>query len=200
MAETLDHDPQALIEEPDETLRNAPTEDSPAERDAREATELQKLRRQYSRASTFHQGSSIASKKPETLLERFTYGVSKFWRHQISVTVPHVTCRDHLGMFQEHLSSPVQHFHTESDSALWFFPIWDRNYSPENPFMQLVIWYFSNVLSQKHCSFCSKHCHFRDAKAHLSSFIRLGASTGQHTVLSFIFDEICIEEITDIYG
>ena len=101
MAETSDHNPQALTEEPDEPLPNSPTEDSPAERDAREATELARLRRNYSRASSYQQpGPSTASTKPTTFLERFTYGVSKFWRHQVSVTVPHDTCRDHLGMFR----------------------------------------------------------------------------------------------------
>jgi hypothetical protein len=71
-------------------------------RNAREDTELARLRRNYSRASSARlQGSSIASRsrKPSTLLERLTHIVSGFWRHQVSITVEHSTCRDHLGVF-----------------------------------------------------------------------------------------------------
>ncbi|KAG0651456.1 hypothetical protein D0Z07_2051 [Hyphodiscus hymeniophilus] len=119
MAETSDQDPQALIgepEEPDVPHPTAPTEDLPTgadaeERDAREATELallDRLRRNYSHASTAHQqGSSTAARKPSTFLARFTYGVSKFWRHQIRVTVPYDTCRDHLGMSKEQVPLPT---------------------------------------------------------------------------------------------
>ena len=32
--------------------------------------------------------------------------VSRFWRHQISASVPHAACRDHLGMC-EHFKSPM---------------------------------------------------------------------------------------------
>jgi hypothetical protein len=100
MAETSDHNPQALIEqEPDEPLPEAGPETAPAETDAREATELSRIRSNYMRATSYReQGSSTHSKKPTTLPERFTYGISKFYRHQVSVTVPHETCRDHLGM------------------------------------------------------------------------------------------------------
>jgi len=101
MAETSDRNPQALFEqEPDDPLPEPEPEVAPAETDAREATELTRIQRNYSRASASYQrqGSSTSSRKPTTLLERFTYGVSKFWRHQVSVTVPHVTCRDHLAL------------------------------------------------------------------------------------------------------
>ena len=67
--------------------------------DARESTELARLRRNYSRASSSRpRTSSPASRPPTGLLERFTYSISKFWRHQISVTVTHASSRDHLGM------------------------------------------------------------------------------------------------------
>jgi hypothetical protein len=79
---------------------------------ALEATELARLRRNYSRASSYHTPStSITTKKPTTVPERFTYSIRKFWRHQVSVTVEHKTCRDHLGMFClfcHFFSSPVQ--------------------------------------------------------------------------------------------
>jgi hypothetical protein len=153
MAETLDHDPPASIEEPDEPLPNAPTEDSPAERNAREATELthvNNLRHNRSPASSSsHQpGSSTAVKKPTTFLERFIYGVTKFWRHQVSITVPHDTCRDHLGTSRKHFCA-VQHPPNEPDSALWLFPLWDRSCTSDSPLMQPVMWYFFTTTFQR---------------------------------------------------
>jgi hypothetical protein len=98
MATTSDHDHQAPTEEPEpeeplpvfqaaecETVGDAPE---------LEATELEQLRRNYTRASK----STTISKKPSNPLQRFTYAIAKFWRHQVSVTVPHESCRDHLGM------------------------------------------------------------------------------------------------------
>lgn len=75
--------------------------------DAQEDTALRRLRIQYSRASSSRQRGSgtAATKKPTTLLERFTYTVSTFWRRQISITVPHSTCRDHLGMLLHNIST-----------------------------------------------------------------------------------------------
>lgn len=106
MAETSEHHFQAPTEEPSELDDRDHDQDhdedediSPAERDAREATELARIRRQYSRASTHHlQGSSTVSNKPGSILGRFRYSLSRFWKHQVSVVVPHDTCRDHLGM------------------------------------------------------------------------------------------------------
>jgi hypothetical protein len=101
MAETSNHDSPAMIAEPEpepeESLADHP-EYSPGERDARESTELARLRRIYSHTSSHQRpGSSAASTKPTGLLERFIYGVKKFWKHQISITVAHKACRDHLG-------------------------------------------------------------------------------------------------------
>jgi hypothetical protein len=103
MAETSDHLVHAPPCEPDEPHcdYSCPVRLSgDTDRNAREDTELARLRRNYSRASSYRpQGSSTTSKRPTTLLERFTYSVSKSWRHQISITVEHSTCRDHLGVF-----------------------------------------------------------------------------------------------------
>lgn len=71
------------------------------ETDAREATELARLRQNYSRASSYSHhrpGPGSISRKPATALGRFTYSLSRFWRHQVSIVVPHASCRDHLGM------------------------------------------------------------------------------------------------------
>jgi len=103
MATTSDHDHQAPTEEP-EPEGPPPQEPPPVYQAAEcetvgeapelEATELEQLRRNYTRASK----STTISKKPTTPLQRFTYAIAKFWRHQVSVTVPHESCRDHLGM------------------------------------------------------------------------------------------------------
>ena len=143
MAEISDHNPQALNEDPDEPLPNAPTEVSPTEGDAREAAELGRLRRAYSRASTYQQGCSsrTAAKKPETFLECFTYGVLKFWRHQISVTVPHATCRDHLGKSKN--AAPSHPAFIASQTQHSGFVLFGIGTSLPRPLlMQHVIWYF----------------------------------------------------------
>jgi len=108
MAETPDHISQAPPAHPDEPHLgplHVDSDNSPVrvsgdiDRDAREDTELARLRRNYSRASSYRpQGSSTASPKPSGLLGRLSYIVSRFWRHQVSITVEHSTCRDHLGM------------------------------------------------------------------------------------------------------
>jgi hypothetical protein len=102
MAEYSDHISPAPDEPHPDT--NPDVHDHPVrvsgdiDRNAREDTELARLRRNYSRASSYRpQGSSTASKKPATVLERLVYVVSSFWRHQISIKVEHSTCRDHLG-------------------------------------------------------------------------------------------------------
>ncbi len=89
--------------EPDEPQLEPPRGIPVAERDEGPssrygATELARLRRNYSRASSYHHpGSSVASKKPTSLRGRVLYGLESFWGHQISITVDHDTCRDHLG-------------------------------------------------------------------------------------------------------
>ncbi|CZS99085.1 uncharacterized protein RAG0_07562 [Rhynchosporium agropyri] len=100
MAETADiNSPQApgQLEEPSTVHLNSPGSISPGT-DAREATELARLRSNYTRATSYRQaGLSVASIKPDGFLERFSYTVRAFWRRQISITVAHETCRDHLG-------------------------------------------------------------------------------------------------------
>jgi len=103
MAETSPKAP--LVEEPDEPQpiidadereEDELQDESPDERYAREAMELAHIRSTYSRASR-QVALSTASSKPSTFLGHLTYNLSKFWRHQISIVVPHSTCRDHLG-------------------------------------------------------------------------------------------------------
>jgi hypothetical protein len=101
MPETSDRDPPAGTEDP--TLE-------PPARDAREreATELAALRRQYSRASSYNRPRlDTPSRDPETPLGRFTSRLVKFWGRQVSVIVPHESCRDHLGMGTLPASRPV---------------------------------------------------------------------------------------------
>ncbi|EKD18441.1 hypothetical protein MBM_03434 [Drepanopeziza brunnea f. sp. 'multigermtubi' MB_m1] len=72
---------------------------SSAHRNARESTELERIRTNYSRASSYHQRAfSTRSKRPESLLERFNYALRNFWRRQISIDVDHGACRDHLAL------------------------------------------------------------------------------------------------------
>jgi len=91
--------PDEPPEEPHQVHLNSPARtsaDSP-DTSAREATELARIRSNYTRASSYHHaGSSVGSSKPDGLLERFNYTIRVFWRRQISITVPHSTCRDHL--------------------------------------------------------------------------------------------------------
>ncbi|KAI9047633.1 hypothetical protein LZ554_008344 [Drepanopeziza brunnea f. sp. 'monogermtubi'] len=72
---------------------------SSAHQNARESTELERIRSNYSRASSYHQrASSTRSKRPESWLERFNYALHNFWRRQISIDVEHGACRDHLAL------------------------------------------------------------------------------------------------------
>jgi hypothetical protein len=67
-----------------------------------EATELSRIRTNYSRATASHRqqaASNSASRAPPTGLWRCKYAITKFWNRQISVIVPHEACRDHLGMY-----------------------------------------------------------------------------------------------------
>ncbi|KAB8304180.1 hypothetical protein EYC80_003599 [Monilinia laxa] len=93
MAETSNH--HQSIEESEE-----PPSLSPAERDQWESTELSELahtKQNYTRASSSH-ALGPGSTAPTGFIGQFTYSISKFWKHQISVTVDHVTCRDHLAL------------------------------------------------------------------------------------------------------
>lgn len=102
--------------QPDEPHLHSPVRlFSGRDRNAREDTELARLRRNYSRASSYRQqSSSTGSTKPSNLLERFAYAISGFWRHQVSVTVEHSTCRDHLGTFMRILLCRAHILHRES--------------------------------------------------------------------------------------
>ena len=95
MAESSDPDSQAAAAAG--LVESDPPESEPGERDARDATELARLRRNYSRASTLQRQASTIPVKPTGHLERFMHLVKKFWGHQISITVAHKECRDHLG-------------------------------------------------------------------------------------------------------
>ena len=78
-----------------------PSESSPAERDQWESTELPELahtRQNCTRISSAH-ALGPGSTAPAGLFGQLTYSFSKFWRRQISVTVDHVACRDHLGTY-----------------------------------------------------------------------------------------------------
>ncbi|TVY59531.1 hypothetical protein LCER1_G000114 [Lachnellula cervina] len=72
-------------------------EQSPTQDDRFEATELARLRSNYSRVSQ-QSGPTIAVMKPATLLGRLTYNVKKFWKNQVSIAVDHEACRDHLAL------------------------------------------------------------------------------------------------------
>jgi hypothetical protein len=105
MAHTADPipSPQALRHGSIESLRileAAPADElrvrNTDDQDEREDTELTQVRRNYTLTSSRQQGTPSA-RKPSTLWEHATYAVASFWKHQISLTVPHVMCRDHLG-------------------------------------------------------------------------------------------------------
>lgn len=156
MAETAaQNDGEAPVadepEEPHLVHLNSPGRSS-ADRSAREATELARLRSNYTRASSYRlQGSSIASTKPNGLLECFIYTIKAFWRRQISITVAHSTCRDHLGtsllLNTLYLSIPSHSSYSSShvpqvDSALCLcvLPDWELGrWWPASPLMQKVI-------------------------------------------------------------
>ena len=98
MAETSNRDPpgRSTADEPPPPVLPA------ADALEREATELAALRRHYSRASSRRPGQGVTSREPETLFGRVAYNIARFWSRQVSVTVPHESCRDHLGMDLSH--------------------------------------------------------------------------------------------------
>lgn len=112
MAGGSDHLPQPLfatttdLDEPQSPITDEEFPDN-QERDAREATELAYVRRNYSRVSSYRQqrSASSISLRPSTAFGRFKFAVTKFWRHQVTVTTPHDSCRDHLGKLS-HLLKP----------------------------------------------------------------------------------------------
>src|SRR5437762_14270169 len=76
-----------------------------------EATELRAYRpdspaRSSTAATSGHpsaRSSQLPSRKPRGSASAFVFGlclaVRNFWSHQVVITVPHDTCRDHLGAF-----------------------------------------------------------------------------------------------------
>ena len=93
------------------------------ERDAREDTELARLRRNYSRASSYPSTGTV-TRKPTIFPERFTHAARKFWRRQVSIVVAHSTCRDHLGTFcLQDASAKASYIRYPSDrAAIWLMP------------------------------------------------------------------------------
>ena len=70
--------------------------------DVLEATELSRIRTNYSRATAAHHehaASNSITRRPPTGLWKLKYAITKFWNNQISVIVAHEACRDHLGMY-----------------------------------------------------------------------------------------------------
>lgn len=66
-----------------------------------EATELTRIRSNYSRVSSARlPNASIVPQGPPKGLARVDHAIRSFWKHQISVTVDHAACRDHLGKFK----------------------------------------------------------------------------------------------------
>jgi hypothetical protein len=145
MAETPDRNnqninnpqPQTLLTEEADEPQPDPSNGSGS--GSREATELARLSRNYTRASSYRR-SSTASRKPPSLLERYTWPIMSFWKHQVSVTVPHNSCRDHLGTsststYPLYIASTVAFSHREPDLAV-------RTGKPSRA-VQHLIWYFS---------------------------------------------------------
>jgi hypothetical protein len=95
---TMVPEPEREFIEITSTVHEPPDSQNPSrDSDALEATELSRIRRQYSRASSSHLAVSVTV--PQGGWERVKHTISKFWRHQISVVVAHDACRDHLGVF-----------------------------------------------------------------------------------------------------
>lgn len=93
-------------------------ERSPEHADALRAMELEPSRRHCSRASASQRsGPTTIARKPAHLLGRFKYTIKQAWKHQVSVTVEHSACRDHLGMYQGYVSSITSYPHPTSTSA-----------------------------------------------------------------------------------
>jgi hypothetical protein len=89
---------QAWVYEHDEPQLGTPERTS-AERDEFEATELRRLRLQYSRASSYQPPASTLTSKPIGIVGKVKCSVWKFWRHQISITVEHKYGNFSLGVF-----------------------------------------------------------------------------------------------------
>jgi len=66
--------------------------------DVLEATELSRIRTQYSRATdSYRAASGSTSQATPTGPRKLKSVISKFWNNQISIIVAHEASRDHLG-------------------------------------------------------------------------------------------------------
>jgi len=94
MRDSSDEDDSSRRDDSISTTRRDP--------DAYEATELARIRtlyRQYSQASEARrQAAQPTPQRPQGFPARVIYDISNFWRHEISVTVDHKWCRDHLAL------------------------------------------------------------------------------------------------------
>lgn len=79
-----------------------PPDSFPFEAEARDSTELAEIRGNYTIASIRHSDASAAGS--ERLTKGLRHQISTFWKRQISVTVDHVCCRDHLAVERTFLS------------------------------------------------------------------------------------------------
>lgn len=101
-----------MAHNPGETSNSSTAQDQPEPRhsvsqsrsrrgsDVLEATELTRIKTNYSRATDSYSRAqgSIARASP-TGVWRWKNAIYKFWRDQISTIVAHEACRDHLGMY-----------------------------------------------------------------------------------------------------
>lgn len=154
--------PISVAHEPGPPIDEEELHRSLSRAERRESTELARLRRNYTSASSrFHApASSIATPKPTTLFGRFIYAVRQFWKHQVSVTVPHESCRDHLGTYRDQTSISLQapqSFHLQNylhaHRSRSYFPIeLSGSIVRANLWMQSVICLLSQTTSfhQRH--------------------------------------------------
>ncbi len=89
----------STVQDQPDSLYSVPPSHSRRGSDALEATELARIRTNYSRATdSYRRAPSSSSQASPTGLWWWKYAIWKFWNSQISIIVPHVSCRDHLGM------------------------------------------------------------------------------------------------------
>ena len=68
--------------------------------DVLEATELSRIRKNYSRATdSYRRAQGSIARAPPTGVRHWKHAIYKFWKDQISTIVAHEACRDHLGMY-----------------------------------------------------------------------------------------------------
>lgn len=96
-----DRDADAIPQERDITDALRTSHETVRHSGTYEATELGRLRSRYSstsmRRSHPHTTSGIEANEVNGFVATSKASGKKFWRNQVSITVPHATCRDHLG-------------------------------------------------------------------------------------------------------